>query len=168
MRHKIHNISTTFEPKRPYSETRQNKRKQQLQVFPLKIHAWLGRVEITIKQKIKKTLLLANKKAVKRDEYNTSWTRILLILLYLRYTFAISSRHKFPLCCSHLEPRYQPMSEPETPHVIPCFQSSCFRIHGQSNGKLQWGVAHASTYLHIKRWGKIFIFWLYKARKIRA
>ena len=47
-----------------------------------------------------------------------------MILLHFRYTSAISSRHKFPLCCGHLEPKYQPISQPETPHVITSFQSS--------------------------------------------
>ena len=52
-----------------------------------------------------------------------------MLLLHLRYTYAISSRHKFPLCCGHLEPKYQPISQPETPHVITSFQSSRLIIH---------------------------------------
>ena len=57
MRHKIHNTFSTFEPKRPYSavtrfsqKQRQKQSKQQHQVVTLKIHAWLGRVEIAVKQ----------------------------------------------------------------------------------------------------------------------
>ena len=53
-----------------------------------------------------------------------------MLLLHLRYTYAISSRHRFPLCCGHLEPKYQPISQPETPHVITSFQSSRLTIHG--------------------------------------
>ena len=52
-----------------------------------------------------------------------------MILLHFRYTYAISSCHKFPLCCGHLEPKYQPISQPEIPHVITSFQSSRLTIH---------------------------------------
>ena len=55
-----------------------------------------------------------------------------MLLLHLRYTYAISSRHRFPLCCSHLEPKYQPISQPETPYVISSFQSSRLIIHGNA------------------------------------
>ena len=55
-----------------------------------------------------------------------------MLLLHLRYTYAISSRHRFPLCCGHLEPKYQPISQPETPHVITSFQSSRLIIHVNS------------------------------------
>ena len=35
----------------------------------LKIHAWLGRVEIAVKQKIKKTIQLVDKKKRENDPY---------------------------------------------------------------------------------------------------
>lgn len=62
MRPKTHNISSKFGPKKTsfwdaiFSETGQNKRKQQHQVLTLKVHVWLGRVGIATKQEIKKTL----------------------------------------------------------------------------------------------------------------
>ena len=76
----MHNSFSIFEPKRPYSVTRfsqkQGKIKVNNKVVTLKIHAWLGRVEIAVKQKITKTLQLANKKSVKTIRMNPSWTRI--------------------------------------------------------------------------------------------
>ena len=33
-------------------------------------------------------------------------------------------------------PKYQPISEPETPHVITSFQSSRFKIHGETKRRL--------------------------------
>ena len=41
----------------------------------LKINAWLSRVEIAVKQKMKKTLQLANKKSVKTIRRDPRWTR---------------------------------------------------------------------------------------------
>ena len=58
-----------------------------------------------------------------------------MLLLHLRYTYAISSRHRFPLCCGHLEPKYQPISQPETPHGITSFQSSRLIIHAKCKVK---------------------------------
>ena len=81
MRHKIHNTFSIFQPKRPYFVTRFSQKQGKIKVN-LKIHAWFRRVEIAVKQKIKKTLQLANKKSVKTIRMNPSWTRILIILLY--------------------------------------------------------------------------------------
>ena len=79
MRHKIHNTFSIFETKRLYSATRFSQKQGKIKVNnnikwfnTLKIHAWLGRVEIAVKQKIKKTLQLANKKSGKTIRMNPS------------------------------------------------------------------------------------------------
>ena len=79
MRHKIHNTFSIFEPKRLYSATRFSQKQGKIKVNnnikwfnTLKIHAWFGRVEIAVKQKIKKTLQLANKKSGKTIRMNPS------------------------------------------------------------------------------------------------
>ena len=42
------------------------------------------------------------------------------------------------------------MSEPETPHVIPSFQSSRFRIHGRSNKNIVWEKGNEAYPLSIR------------------
>ena len=73
------------------------------------------------------TKMNADRAMDKTIRMNPSWTRILIILLYLRHFFTsqISTRLRPSW------PKYQPISEPETPHVITSFQSSRFIIHGQ-------------------------------------
>ena len=105
----------------------------------LKIQAWLGRVEIAVKQKIKKTLQLANKKSGKTFRMNPSWTRIFIILLYLRHFFT----SQISTMLRPSSPKYHPISEPETPHVITSFQSSRFIIHDAPDHPLivyNWGL----------------------------
>ena len=66
------------------------------------------------------------KKALKRSVWTQVGNGILISLLYLRHFF--TSQISTMLRPSW--PKYQPISEPETPHVITSYQSSRFIIHG--------------------------------------
>ena len=91
-----------------------------------------------------------------------------MILLHFRYTYAISSRHRFPLCCGHLEPKYQPISQPETPHVITSFQSSRLIIHGATKlkfGYVLFAIFVAVCFISEKAFGKLT--WSAEQRKQR-
>ena len=123
MRHKIHNTFSIFEPKRPYSAVTRFSQKQ----GKIKVNNYIKWLpwRFAVKQKIEKTLKLANKKSVKTIPMNPSWTRILIILLYLRHFFM----SQISTMLRPSWPKYQPISEPETPHVITSFQSSRFIIH---------------------------------------